>query len=103
MIRLCWGDWNIDVQNVRFQEEFRKRKLDPAMICKHDGPEIYRRGSDPIDEISISSILHIPACGYMEHGVSASEHLNLPLWEDITKSSALRLKLPDVFLIEPDD
>ena len=90
------GDWNADVRQERFQEEFRKRFLVPAIINAHgnEGPETYNRGRKPIDEIFITSTLEISACGYLEHGKGLSDHR--PLWIDITKISALGAKLPDI-------
>ena len=90
------GDWNIDVRKSQFLKEFQSRNLVPAITGKHgtQGPETYRRGRYPIDEIFVSTTLQVKACGYLEHGQSAGDHR--PLWKDVTKELVLGAKLPKV-------
>ena len=91
------GDWNRDVRDEAFVEEFVSRNLHPAVTGKHDAskaPETYNGGRLPIDEIFISSTLSLKHAGYLEHGSSNGDHR--PLWVDIHKQSALGDKFPDL-------
>ena len=62
------GDFNEDIRNPAFQNEFRKRQLIPAILNKH-GPELpatHNSGKDPIDEIFVSSTIWCrPECCHM--------------------------------------
>ena len=86
------GDWNTDVRQETFLQPFKERNLLPAVITKHGdkGPETYNRGSNPIDEIFVSSSLVIQKAGYLEHGEGAGDHR--PIWIEVTKQSALGAK-----------
>ena len=93
---LC-GDWNRDVREEAFVEEFLSRNLCPAITGKHassEAPETYNGGSLPIDEIFVSSTLAVTNAGYLEHGSSNGDHR--PIWIDINKQSALGDKFPDL-------
>jgi hypothetical protein len=90
------GDWNTDVRNNEFLQDFKERKLIPSIIQRHgrEGPETYQRGSVPIDEIFISKNIGVEKCGYLPHGTNCSDHR--AIWIDINKISVLGSKLPDI-------
>ena len=93
---LC-GDWNTDIRNESFLDQFAERNLIPAITNKHGkdtAPETYNAGSKPIDEIFVSSTLSVTAGGYLEHGTTQGDHR--PLWIDLHKESALGTKYPDL-------
>ena len=92
---LC-GDWNTDVYDARFREEFEKRNLLPATTGRHRGqaPPTYNKGSTPIDEIFVSRGLEISGSGYLDHGTNEGDHC--PLWVDISTESALGINPPKV-------
>ena len=90
------GDWNMDVRKEKFLKGFKDRDLIPAITGKHGskGPATHNRGSLPIDEIFVSSTLQVIAAGYLSYGECGSDHR--PLWVDITKTSALGARLPEI-------
>ena len=93
---LC-GDWNQDVRQPAFLDQFSQHNLIPALMSKHDpttAPETYNGGSDPIDEIFISSTLTVTGGGYLEHGSSQGDHR--PLWIDLDKAAAIGTVFPDL-------
>ena len=95
------GDWNKDVRDENFLKEFEERNLYPATMGRHDpatAPETYSGGKDPIDEIFVSSTLHIKASGFLEHSSSEGDHR--PVWVDISKESALGDNFPDLPLYQ---
>ena len=81
------GDWNVDVTKQSFLEEFKKRELQPAISTLHgpDLPATHNKGSKAIDEIFVSTSLQVQGAGYLEHGLTLSDHR--PIWIDITKAS----------------
>ena len=91
------GDWNQDVRKDAFLQQFEERNLVPAILSKHgaeNAPETYNGGSDPIDEIFVSSTLQVTAAGYLEHGASSGDHR--PLWIDLDKEMALGTVYPNL-------
>ena len=90
------GDWNRDIREKKFLEEFQRRNLKPAVTGKHgnEGPETYNNGSKPIDEIFITPAIEVTASGYLEHGKSVGDHR--PIWVEISKESAFGSVLPDL-------
>ena len=63
----------------------------PSILTKHNetAPGTYSGGSYPIDEIFVTKGWNVSSCGYLEHGMNASDHR--PLWVEVTKDSALGL------------
>ena len=95
------GDWNQDVQDEIFLQEFENRNLYPSTVGRHDSetaPATFNGGRDPIDEIFVSTSLHIKASGFLEHGASEGDHR--PVWVDISKESALGDNFPDLPLYQ---
>jgi hypothetical protein len=86
------GDWNEDICQKSFLEEFEKRNLLPAIFTSHgpDLPETYNNGSKPIDEIFVSSSLSVKKCGYLEHRETLGDHR--PIWVEIARKSFFGLK-----------
>ena len=90
-------DWNVDVRSNVFLQQFQERHLVPAITTKHgreNAPETYNAGTNPIDEIFVSSTLSVSAGGYLEHGSTQGDHR--PIWIDVHKESALGTKYPDL-------
>lgn len=86
------GDWNKNVTNDKFLKPFLDRNLLPAMSTRHgkELPETHNNGSQPIDEIFISSTLGVTAAGYLEHGSALSDHR--PIWVDVNRDTLLGVK-----------
>ena len=86
------GDWNRKVVNPKFLAEFKKRNLIPATFTHHGSnlPATHNNGSFAIDEIFLSSSIHLQSSGYLEHGANLSDHR--PLWIDVSRDSILGLK-----------
>ena len=86
------GDWNTDVTKEPFVEEFKKREMVNGISTLHGNqlPETYNNGSKSIDAIFVSKTLQIRQAGYLEHGVTLSDHR--PIWIDVTKSSMIGTK-----------
>ncbi len=89
------GDWNTNITNKKFLEPFIARNLIPSIKSRHANlPATVNRGSEPIDEIFVSSTLKITASGYLDHGQNSADHQ--AVWVEITKSSALGTDLPKI-------
>lgn len=85
-------DWNQDITKQKFLKDLKKRGLLPATSSRH-GPELpatYNNGSVAIDEIFCSSTLLVEAAGYLEHGLTLSDHC--PIWVDLNKSTVVSTK-----------
>ena len=92
---LIGGDWNHEVTDIDFQQEFRKRNLIPIITETHKQetpPPTYNRGSNPIDEVFATPGLEIVKCGYMQHGIIGSDHC--PIWVEVSKRSMLGTRTP---------
>ena len=86
------GDWNMQVQSKELLDGFKERKMKPVIQAKFPGelPPTYNRGSKALDEIFFTENVKINKCGYMQHGILASDHC--PIWIEIDKKSVLGSK-----------